>query len=126
MYSDPCGDVIKHHLDGSAGRGSGHARMSARSRSRTVTFVTCPMAPLAGNVDSASSTYPTWAEGLKKSDLYYNGFVDDIESVFEQHCKDTVTFHGTRNSSGASEVNKENINSSDSEAYTHALLRPLQ
>ena len=56
----------------------------------TVTFVTCPMAALVGNMDSASSTNPTWAEGLKKSGLYYDGFVDDIESVLEQHHKDTV------------------------------------
>ena len=62
-------------------------------------------------MDSDSSTYPTWAEGLKKSGLYYDGFVDDIESVLEQH----VTFYGTRNSSGASEVDKENVNSSDTE-----------
>ena len=59
---------------------------------RTLTFVTCPMAALAGNMDSASSTYPTWADGLKKSGLYNDGFVDDIESVLEQHRKDTVTF----------------------------------
>ena len=48
--------------------------------------------------------------------------MDDIESVLEQHCKDTVTFYGTRNSSEASEMDKENVNSSDSEVYTHALL----
>ena len=74
-----------------------------------MTFATCPMAALTGNRDSASSTYPTWAEGLKKYGLYYDGFVDDIESVLEQHCKDTVTFYITRNSSGASEVDRRTL-----------------
>ena len=46
--------------------------------------------------------------------------MDDVESVLEQHRKDTATFYGTRNSSGASEVDK-NVNSSDSEVYAHAL-----
>lgn len=57
------------------------------------------------------SSYPTWADGLRKSGLYYDGFVDDIESVLEQHCKDTVTSYGTRNSSRA-EQDKENVNTS--------------
>ena len=64
------------------------------------------------------SSYPTWTEGLKKSGLYYDGFVDDIESVLEQHRKDTVTFYGTRNSSGA-EADKENVNSSNDEVDIH-------
>ena len=63
-------------------------------------------------------SYPTWAEGLKKSGLYYDGFVDDIESVLEQHRKDTVTFYSTRNSSGAG-LDKENVNSLDSEVHVY-------
>ena len=47
-----------------------------------------------------------WAKGLKKSGLYYDGFVDDIEAVLEQHCKETVTFYGTRNSSGGLKMTK--------------------
>ena len=34
--------------------------------------------------------------------------MDDIELVLEQHRKETVTFYGTRNSSGT-EQDKENI-----------------
>ena len=79
-------------IDRARARSSAHECSIAFRISRTVTFVTCPMAALAGNMDSASSTYPTWAEDLKKSGLYYDGFLDDIESVLEQHRKDTVTF----------------------------------
>ena len=66
---------------------------------------------------SCSSFYPTWAKGLKKTGLYYDGFVDDIESVLEQHRKETVTFYDTRSSSGA-ELDKENNNDSlDNEVF---------
>ena len=44
--------------------------------------------------------------------------VDDIESILEQHRKDTVTFYGTRNSSGAG-LDKENVNSLDSEVHVY-------
>ena len=58
-----------------------------------------------------------WAKGLKKSGLYYDGFVDDVEAVLEKHRKETVTFYGTRNSSGgvAAENDKENDNCNDNE-----------
>ena len=36
-----------------------------------------------------------WAKGLKRSGLYFDGFVDDVECVLEKHRKDTVTFYGT-------------------------------
>ena len=48
----------------------------------------------------------------RSEELYYDGFMDDIESVLEQHHKYAVIFYGTRNSSGA-ELDKENVNSSD-------------
>ena len=41
-----------------------------------------------------------WAKGLKRSGLYFDGFVDDVECVLEKHRKDTVTFYGTRTSTG--------------------------
>ena len=47
------------------------------------------MERLASTGRGCSSSYPTWAESLKKSGLYYDGFVDDIESVLEQHRKET-------------------------------------
>ena len=70
-------------------------------------------------MDSAVGDFsnPTWAKGLKRSGLYFDGFVDDIESVLEQHRKDTVTVYGTRNSSGA-EQDKENVTCSDNEVYS--------
>ena len=56
-----------------------------------------------GKIDSTKagdcSSCLLWAEGLKKSGLYYDGFIDDIELVLEQRHKETVTFYGTRNSS---------------------------
>ncbi len=63
-----------------------------------------------------SSSYPTWAENLKKSGLYYGSFVDDIESLLEQHCKETVTFYGTRSSSGAE------LDSLDNEVFLRSKL----
>ena len=54
-------------------------------------------------MDSRSPTTSddlAWAKGLKRSGLYFDGFVDDIESVLEKHRKGTVTFYGTRTSSG--------------------------
>ena len=39
-----------------------------------------------------------WADGLKKSGLYCDGFMDDIEAVLKRNSKETVTFYGTRNS----------------------------
>ena len=52
----------------------------------------------------------SWTDGLKKSGVYYNGFVDDIEATLEQHRKQTVTFYGTRNSSGGIAADKVIIN----------------
>ena len=51
-------------------------------------------------MDTCCTSSCLWAKGLKKSGLYYDGFVDDIEAVLEQHRKETITFYGTRNSSG--------------------------
>ena len=33
-----------------------------------------------------------WGKGLKRSGLYFDGFVDDVECVLEKHRKDTVMF----------------------------------
>ena len=52
------------------------------------------------SVDSSSATTTddhddiAWAKGLKRSGLYFDGFVDDIESVLEKHRRDIVTFYG--------------------------------
>ena len=69
-------------------------------------------------MDSAFGDFsnPTWAKGLKRSGLYFDGFVDDIESVLEQHRKDTVTFYGTRNSSGAEQDNSVQLRPVTSES----------
>ena len=108
FHSDGCGDVIIHHMIVSAVR-TCHAILHCIGG-----YAWEDMA--RASYDGCS--YPTWAEGLKKSGLYYDGFVDDIESVLEQHRKDTVTFYGTRNSSGAG-LDKENVNSLDSEVHVY-------
>ena len=62
-------------------------------------------------MDSSSATTTddlAWAKGLKRSGLYFDGFVDDIESVLEKHRKGTVTFYGTRTSTGGV-AEKENV-----------------
>ena len=45
------------------------------------------------SMDSSSATTHdniAWEKGLKRSGLYFDGFVDDIESVLEKHRRDTV------------------------------------
>ena len=37
------------------------------------------------------SSFPVWAEGLKKVDTYYEGYVEDLEGTLELHRRDTVT-----------------------------------
>lgn len=40
-----------------------------------------------------------WTKNLKKSGLYYEGWVDDAEQVLDMHKRVTVTSYGTRRSS---------------------------
>ena len=44
------------------------------------------------------SDHPVWAQGLKKSGLYYEGFVTTLEETLEAHRKCTLTTYGTRTS----------------------------
>ena len=37
---------------------------------------------------------PRWCEGLQKRCTYYEGYVDDLESVLEAHRRDTITSWG--------------------------------
>ena len=41
---------------------------------------------------------PAWALGLKRSGLYYEGFIDNLEDTLEAHRRCTVTTYGTRTS----------------------------
>ena len=67
------------------------------------------------------SSYPTWAESLKKSGLYYDGFVDDIESILEQHLHFMVRV--IVESSSEAELNKENNHDSlDNEVFLRSKL----
>ena len=54
----------------------------------------------------------TWFKGLTKVGLYYEGFVDNLEEVLEDHRRCTMTSYGTRNSKKSNELqiegNKEN------------------
>ena len=49
----------------------------------------------------AQSEKPSWAKGLKRRGLYYEGLVDsgDLESILEGHKRSTITSYGTRTSS---------------------------
>ena len=57
---------------------------------------------------------PKWASShnLEVCGQYYQGFVNDYESVLSQHCMDTVTTYGVRKSrtNAAIGKNKENDN----------------
>ena len=44
------------------------------------------------------SSFPVWAEGLKKVGTYYEGYVEDLEGTLELHWQDTVTTWGIRRS----------------------------
>ncbi len=52
----------------------------------------------ASVLSGTTGTAPSWARGLKISGLYYEGIVDNVEAILEQHRKETVTSYGTRNS----------------------------
>ena len=41
---------------------------------------------------------PVWARSLNKNGLYYEGFVEDVESTMTRFQADTVTTFGTRKS----------------------------
>lgn len=60
---------------------------------------------------------PAWAEGLSPKGVYFEGFVDDADSLLEQYKAETVTTYGVRRSRGknsktleqdCSEEDKEN------------------
>ena len=44
------------------------------------------------------SSFPVWAEGLRKVGTYYEGYVEDLEGTLELHRRDTVTKLGIRRS----------------------------
>ena len=44
------------------------------------------------------SSFPVWAEGLKKVGTYYEGYVEDLEGTLELHRQDTVTTWSIRRS----------------------------
>ena len=39
---------------------------------------------------------PAWAEGLSPKGVYFEGFVDDADSLLEQYKAETVTTYGVR------------------------------
>ena len=60
---------------------------------------------------------PAWAEGLSSKGVYFEGFVDDADSLLQQYKAETVTTYGVRRSKGknsktleqdCSEEDKEN------------------
>ena len=56
----------------------------------------------------------SWSNSLHKSGLYYEGWVEDLDSILSQHGKETVTCYGTRRSrktasSQATSVSRLNI-----------------
>ena len=57
---------------------------------------------------------PPWAKGLKRSGMYYEGIVEDLDEVLEAHRRITMTTYGTRTSKikqiAFIESNKENEN----------------
>ena len=63
------------------------------------------------------SAQPDWAVRLKRSGLYYEGFVDSLEDTLEAHRRCTITTYGTRTSKKSlattavptdTDMNKEN------------------
>ena len=57
-----------------------------------------------------SPARPGWSKSFQKRGTYYEGYVDDLESLLEAHRRDTVTSWGTRRSSKTQHIdNKENI-----------------
>ena len=64
-----------------------------------------------------NSVPPVWAVGLKRSGLYYEGLVDNLEDTLEAHRRCTITTYGTRTSKKSpattvvprdTNINKEN------------------
>lgn len=69
-----------------------------------------------------SPACPRWSEGLQKRGTYYEGYVDDLDSVLESHRRDTVTSWGTRRSSKAQRIeDKENLSPSDPDQHQVSL-----
>ena len=69
-----------------------------------------------------SPACPGWSEGLQKRGTYYEGYVDDLDSILEAHCRDTITSWGTHRSSKAHRTeNKENLAPSDPDQYQVSL-----
>ena len=44
------------------------------------------------------SSFPVWAEGLKKVGTCYEGYVEDLEGTLELHRRENVTTWGIRRS----------------------------
>ena len=71
-----------------------------------------------------SPACPGWSEGLQKRGTYYEGYVDDLDSVLEAHRRDTITSWGTRRSSKAHSCrteNKENVAPNDPDQHPVSL-----
>ena len=69
-----------------------------------------------------SPACPRWSEGLQKRGTYYEGYVDDLDSVLEAHRRDTITSWGTRRSSKAQLTeNKENVAPGDPDQHQVSL-----
>uniref|UniRef100_A0A1X7V4G8 Uncharacterized protein n=1 Tax=Amphimedon queenslandica TaxID=400682 RepID=A0A1X7V4G8_AMPQE len=85
---------------------------NAKTSAETISSDSSPRSPLQ-EVPKSS-----WTQGLKKVGLYFSGFVEDIDTVLESHCRDTITYYRTRTSVGI----KENVESSEGgsqEAHRH-------
>ena len=46
----------------------------------------------------AFDSSPPWAKGLKRSGMYYEGIVEDLDETLEAHRRITMTTYGTRTS----------------------------
>ena len=63
-------------------------------RARTFQFVV----QAGASVGSMADGLPSWAEGLVSKGTYFEGVVEDAQTVVTQHTNDTVTTFGTRTS----------------------------
>jgi len=54
----------------------------------------------------------SWSSGLARIRQYYEGIVENVESILELHRKDTVTTYGTRTSFKSSKSNNDKENDS--------------
>lgn len=50
---------------------------------------------------------PQWAEGLQQVGMYYEGYVDDLDSILDKHKIATLTTYGTRSSHKKRDIKKE-------------------